>query len=47
MAPYADFVKVQLTGGVGALHSILRDTVFDELQPVRLPDGELSLKVVE
>ena len=44
---YADFVKAQLAGGAGAFHSILRDTVFDEAKPVVLPDGELSLKVMD
>jgi hypothetical protein len=44
---FSDFVKAQLAGGAGALHSILRDTVFDEAKPVLMPDGELSLRVMD
>ena len=43
----AEFVKEQLAGGAGALHAILRKTVFDEPRPVDTPDGSLSLQVVD
>jgi len=45
LSTYTDFVKKQLTGGAGALRAILRNTVFDVLQPVKRADGTFSFQV--